>query len=374
MTQEENMKKKVLIVAAVAGLGYISSASAEDMHLFDIKSGKVTYAISGSANMMGMQMQTKGKKRLIFDHQGARSLTESVKIEKRSGMGGNQTTKTHTMTLMDGDSLYHVDFQNKTITKTANIGAQMLGGGNMKEKGLAMIKQMGGKKTGTDSVLGYTCDVWELMGTKQCIYKGVTLKVESNVMGVTNTEIATEAQFNIDLSDRDFKLPDFPVQEGIGAMGRGMPARKANGMAMQPPSPEDMAKMAEALKAMGAAMQNGGMNGQTSAITPQDQQKLGEAMGAVLVGAMMPQMKQQMIEQEKALTFAKGCLTDADTLKQARTCAKKVDEMMGESGEPLERWDVKTKKETLKEIESALESVACAKRANTAQAMQQCMQ
>jgi len=358
----------------VAAIGTIGADASGQMHLYDLESGKVTYAISGSANMMGMQMQTKGKKRLIFDHQGARSLTETVKIEKRSGMGGNQTTKTHTMTLMDGDSLYHVNFQNETITKTANIGAQMLGGGNMKEKGLAMIKQMGGKKTGTDSVLGYTCDVWELMGTKQCIYKGVPLKVESNVMGVTNTEIATEAQFNIDLSDRDFKLPDFPVQEGIGPMGRGMPDRKANGMAMQPPSPEDMAKMAEAVKAMGQAIQNSGVDMSKPVTNPQDQQKLQNAMMGAVVGTMMPQMKQQMAEQEKALMFAKGCLTDADTLKEARKCAKKVDDMMGESGEPLERWDAQTKKETLKEIESALESVACAKRANTAQAMQQCMQ
>ncbi len=359
----------MVILAAILGVGVVSAAVAEDMHLFDIKSGKVTYTISGSANMMGMQMQSKGKKRLIFDKYGARNLTETVKIEKRSGMGGNKTTKTHTMTLMDGKTIYVADFKQKTISKMENVAASMLGKGDMKQKGLAMMKKMGGKKVGTDKVLGYTCDVWELMGTKQCIYKGVTLKVESNVMGVVSKEIATDAEFGISLSDSDFKLPDFPVQDRTGMMGS-----QRGGMAVPPPSAEDMSKMAEAMKAMGAAMQQSQGNGQMSAMSPQDQQKMGEAMGAALMGAMMPQMKQQMVEQEKAMIYAKRCLTDADTLGEAQKCTRKVDEMMGESGEPLDKWDAKTKQETLQEIERALESVACAKRAQTPQAMQQCMQ
>ncbi len=367
------MKKKVLIAAVVAGFGYVPSVSAGDMHLFDIKSGKVTYAVIGSANMMGVQMQTKGKKRLVFDKYGARNLTETVTVEKRSGMGGNETTKTHTLTLMDGERLYVADFNHKTITKMPNVGAAMLGGGNMKQKGLTMMKQMGGRKTGTDKVLGYTCDVWELMGTKQCIYKGVTLKVESNVMGVVNKEVATDVQFGISLSDSDFKLPDFPVQEGTGVTGSPM-GSQGGGMAVPPPSAQDMSKMEEALKAMGAAMQKSSGNGQMPAMSQEDRQKMGEAMGAALAGALMPQMKQQLIEQEQAMKFAKTCLTDADTLAQAQKCAQRVDEMMGESGEPLDKWDAQTKQQALQEIDRALDSVACAKRAKTAQAMQQCMQ
>ncbi len=365
-----NRMIKTVVLAAIGTMGVEASGQ---MHLFDIESGKVTYSISGSANMMGMQMQTKGKKRLIFDKYGARNLTETVKLEKRSGMGGNETTKTHTMTLMDGEMLYVADFNHKTITKMPNVGAAMLGGGDMKKKGLAMMKQMGGKKIGTDKVLGYTCDVWELMGTKQCIYKGVTLKVESNVMGVVNKEIATDAQFGISLSESDFKLPDFPVQDRVGMMGNPMGAQGGD-MAIQQPSAEDIAKMAEAVKAMGAAMQKSGIDMNHPNMSAEDQQKLGEAMGAALVGALMPQMKQQIIEQEKAMKFAKKCLTDADTLAQAQKCAQRVDEMMGESGEPLDKWDTQTKQETLQEIDRALEGVACVKRAKTAQAMQQCMQ
>ena len=363
------MKKKMVILVAVLGLGYISAASAENMRLFDIKSGKVTYTIRGSANMMGIATQIEGKKRVVFDNYGARNLTETVRQEKRSGMGGNQTTKTHTMTLMDGGTIYQVDFRHKKIIKMANVGAAMLGGGNMRQKGLAMMKQMGGRKTGTDRVLGYTCDIWELMGTKQCIYKGITLKVESNIMGITNTEIATDAEFDIGLSGRDFKLPDYPVQEGTGPMNTP-PGYNGGGRAIQQPSAQDMAKMAEAVKAMGAAVQNSGMDMHNPDTSPQAQQKLQNAM----ISAMMPQMKQQMLSQEKVLMFLKRCLTDADILGAAQQCAHKADEMMGESGEPLEKWDARTKEETLQEIDRALEGVACARQAKTPQAMQHCMQ
>ncbi len=228
---------------------------------------------------------------------------------------------------------------------------------------------MGGRKIGTDKVLGYTCDVWELMDTKQCIYKGVTLKVESNIMGMTNREIATETKFDIALSADDFKLPNFPVQEGAAPMGQ-VPDRQSGGMTMPQPSETDIAKMAEAVKVMSAAMQKSGIDMNKPNMSAEDQHKLENA----LMGALMPQMKQQLIEQEKAMQFAKRCLTEANTLNQAQKCASKVDAMMGEAGEPLERWDARTKEETLHEIDRALAGVACAKKAHTPQAIERCMQ
>jgi len=70
-----------------------------------------------------------------------------------------------------------------------------------------MLKKMGGKKIGSDKVAGYSCDVWELMGTKQCLYKGIPLKIESDVMGIKSVEIATKAEFST-VTNKDFKLPD----------------------------------------------------------------------------------------------------------------------------------------------------------------------
>lgn len=62
-------------------------AGADQMKLYDLKSGKITYEIKGSGEIMGSKMQTIGKKRVIFDEYGAKSLTEENKIEKQTIMG-----------------------------------------------------------------------------------------------------------------------------------------------------------------------------------------------------------------------------------------------------------------------------------------------
>ncbi len=113
-----------------------------------------------------------------------------------------------------------------------------------------MMKQMGGKKTGTDQVLGYNCDVWTLMGsTKQCMYKGIPLKIESNVMGIKSREIATKVEFDISLSKDDFKLPDFPIYDEYGTK-----LDKNNLDAMDNKSEVQATQEAEDMAALGASM------------------------------------------------------------------------------------------------------------------------
>jgi len=95
--------------------------------------------------------------------------------------------------------------------KNPAMGMMALVGGNVKETGEAMMIKMGGKKLGTAKVLGYTCTVWNLMSVKQCMYKGIPLKVESNMMGMKSIEVATKAEFDISLSSDDFGLPAYPI-------------------------------------------------------------------------------------------------------------------------------------------------------------------
>jgi len=204
---------------ALLGSGVLY-AGAKQLKMYGVESGKIDYTISGSGNIMGVTTKTAGKKRVIFDKFGARSLTEENRIQKTVIGGKSNVDKSHNLDYLDGAMLYSVDLEQKRITRMKNPALMMMnamGGENSAmEMGEMMLKQMGGKKTGTGKVLGYTCDVWEAMGTKQCIYKGIPLKVESDVMGIKNTEVATKAEFDISLSDDDFKLPDFPVYDMHG--------------------------------------------------------------------------------------------------------------------------------------------------------------
>ena len=75
---------------------------------------------------------------------------------------------------------------------------------------------MGGKKIGDEKFLGYTCEIWDVMGAKQWMYKGTVLKLEMTVMGIKTVKEAVSAKFNVSVADKHFKLPDFPIQKEAG--------------------------------------------------------------------------------------------------------------------------------------------------------------
>jgi len=346
-------------------------AGANQMKLYDVKSGKIEYKIKGSGEIMGQKMQTIGKKRVIFDAYGAKNLTEENKIEKQTIMGQKKVTKSHTMTYMKSGMIYHVNFKNRRIMRMDNMGmamAGLIGGGqNMKQTGEKMMKQMGGKKTGTDKVLGYTCDIWELMGTKQCIYKGIPLRVESNVMGLKNTEVATKAEFDISLSKDDFKMPDFPIYDM-----RGNKLDKNQLDAMDKKSEVQAAQGAEEMKALGAAMstaaQSAGIK-KGEMPTKAQEKKMEESME----DAIFPMAKKKMLYQGKILRFGRECLGSADTLKEANICTDKANAMSGETEEYFKEWSPATKKKMLGFMDQGIESMKCIEKAQNMQDMKECM-
>jgi hypothetical protein len=157
---------------------------------------------------------------------------------------------------MNDGIMYRVDFKRKTIVRMENpamgMNAMLGGGKNIGQTGEAMMKSMGGKKVGTDKVLDYSCDVWDLMGVKQCIYKGIPLRIESDIMGLKSLEVATKAEFDISLNEDDFKLPEYPLVDMMGQK-LDMDRSKLNEID-KAQSAKNAQKMQEGMKAMAAAM------------------------------------------------------------------------------------------------------------------------
>jgi len=357
----------------VLGSGLLIAGSSQ-VHIYDIKSGKVTYEIKGSGNIMGSTMKIVGKKRLIFDNYGANSVTEENKVQKQNIMGQTQVTKTHTMTYMKDGVVYIVNFNQKSITRMENMGmgmASAMGGQkSMAQIGKEMLKKMGGKKVGTDKVLDYSCEVWDLKGIKQCIYKGVTLKTTSNVMGLKNQEVATKAAFDISIPKSSFKLPNFPIYDMMGNK-----LDKSNLDSMDKQAEAHNARTKKDMQEMGAIMAEATKKAgvKRGAQLTKEQAK---AMESAMMNAMLPHAKKQLLEQEKFVLFAKECFSSADTLKEAQSCEKKLDKMMQGMGDPedrIKKWDAQTKKETLKEIEQGLKGIECAKSAKSMQEIDRCM-
>jgi len=184
---------------------------------YTVKSGIVKYKTTTNGKVFGSSIKGSGTELLYFKNWGAIELLEEESTKtthsKIFGKEKTETTNTHNMSKLDNGKSYHVDFDNATVYLRRDPAMEFMkqtdtDAGNA---GKQMLESMGGKMTGKESFLGYTCEVWDVMGAKQWIYQGVTLKIETSIMGITTVKEATSAKFNISVADSYFQLPEFPV-------------------------------------------------------------------------------------------------------------------------------------------------------------------
>ena len=345
------MKTDKLLLAALITLGILHAAKPYKKYL--VPNGTILYRITGSGNIMGQRMELSGKKRIIFDHYGYREMTEEVSVQKMTIMGQKKIDKTHTLTLIEGMQFKTVDFRHRKIYIKSLPSMALLtavSNQNLAKMGEKMLKQMGGHKTGTDTVLGYPCDIWKMRVATQCIYQGVPLWVKSNVMGIIRTEKAIEAKFDNGTRGDPSKLPKYPVIN----LGGGMPG---GGM-----SAEDMAALGKALQAGAAAREQAGVQpGQRA--TPSQKKQMEDAM----MNAMLPAMKQRIRKERDELLKDRRCIAGADTLAQMGQCAGK-----GHEGDMPSVWNATEKQKILRDIDRGLHSMDCALHASTSAKIRQC--
>jgi len=374
------MIKIVQISLAVVVGSSLLFAGSDMMKRYDVKSGKIEYSIKESGNIMGMvKIKGVGKKRLVFDNYGVKDLTEENKVKKETTGGQTKVTKEHTIQYMNGGIMYRVDFNRKKIVRMENpaMGMNtMLGGGkNIGQTGETMMKSMGGKKVGTDQVLGYRCDVWDIMGVKQCIYKGIPLRIESNIMGLKSLEVATKAEFDISLSEDDFKLPEYSLVDMMGKKLE-MDRSKLNEID-KAQSAKNTQKMQEGMKAMAAAMgalKESGYDMSNPNAKPTEAQK--KAMQKAAMSAMggedkmLVRTKKEIMDESKDLPEIKKCFQSANSVKEANICEKKAD---SEDPEHHTTWNDSIKSKLIKEITAFEKSLPCIEKAYSFAALKQCM-
>ncbi len=87
----------------------------------------------------------------------------------------------------------------------------------MTEVGEEMMRNMGGEKSGSDTVAGQPCEIWVLkqMSSRSCVWNGVTLRTEVTMAGMTMTSNATRFQANAGIPVDKFAIPDnITISEG----------------------------------------------------------------------------------------------------------------------------------------------------------------
>jgi hypothetical protein len=200
--------KSIKILAVLLLFSATVSTLFADGKRYHVKSGIIEYQIDGGGSFLGMGSKTTGTQKIIFKDWGNVELNE----EKSTSTTMGKTDTTHTMLKIDHGQVYSVDFERKIIIKQDSAMLKQMQGKDMSKMGKDMLESMGGKKVGNGKVLGYNCEIWELMGSKSWLYKGVPLKTESSMMGMKHNSIATKAKFNVSISDNDLKLPNFPLK------------------------------------------------------------------------------------------------------------------------------------------------------------------
>ena len=201
-----------LVIFAIAG--WSADSFSQDFRRYKIRSGIVEYKMSG--------MQT-GTETIYFDRWGmreARYTQTEIKV-------ANMSVKQNRLTLLHGEWTYGVDLDKKTGTKTPTplwkelTGAAKRQGKDATEIGEEMLARMGGRKIGAETLLGKSCDVWEIksMNTKSWIWQGVTLKTEVNMMGKMMTTEAVRLQDNVSVPEEKLTLPNnVKITEGANPM------------------------------------------------------------------------------------------------------------------------------------------------------------
>ena len=199
---------KIIILIAVAALFSLNgfAKTAGELKRYEIKSGIIEYKTRTFGKVLFTKIDTRSTKTVAFSNYGAKESQDEISID-------NKNKETHTLVVLDNGVTYSVDFKKEQITKTtdAMVMMHMEQNKDMGQTGEEMLIAMGAKKTGTGEVLGYECDIWEVSGGKQWMYKGVVLKIEMVVMGITTLEEATSIKFNVAVAKKYFDLPDFEI-------------------------------------------------------------------------------------------------------------------------------------------------------------------
>jgi len=177
---------------------------------YGVESGIVKYKITLSGKLMDNIIEGKGQEIVYFDKWGNKIIKEE-KITKTTKTNVfnkviNQSENIHHIQKLENEIIYKVDFKNQKINTYKKNNTELI-----KHNNNNLLEKYGGKKLINEVFKGYDCEVWDVSGTKQWLYKGVPLKTEVTIMGIKTTKEAISANFNVLLTESEFNLPDYPI-------------------------------------------------------------------------------------------------------------------------------------------------------------------
>ncbi len=160
----------------------------------ELKSAVITYKVSGMNN---------GTETVYIDDWGKREAIYKKFTTKMMGID----LERNSMTLIteNGKWVYNIDLNSKTAIRMDNKGFKALQGNS----GSNMDIAIGAVKTGTEEILGKTCDVWKKSHpySMAWMWKGIALKKDQNVAAMGVVSEAIEIQENVSIPEDKVTIP-----------------------------------------------------------------------------------------------------------------------------------------------------------------------
>lgn len=162
---------------------------------YPVKSGIVEYKWEGS---------TSGTETLYFDDYGYKE----AKYNKTSTSMMGMTIESNTLEIFDGSTVYSVNLDENTASKTNMAELEELGdNADYEDYSSLTIESLGYVMKGQETICGKTCDVYEGMG-KIWMWKGLVLKSSTKVLGIEATITATSIKTDVSIPSSKFELPE----------------------------------------------------------------------------------------------------------------------------------------------------------------------
>jgi len=184
-------------------LGSLTLLTAQSiLKKYGIKEGMILYDISGGGQLtQETNLTIDGRGKLRFKEWGAVELIEENIEEVSSGAIKNIETIKKCEKHQKEQRL-NVDFKIKKI-----LERPMPKGDVVENITKGLVKQ------GQEKIAGMICDVWEGNGIRKCIYKGIPLLNEINVLGMHYRKKAVNVIFDINVSGDNCSIPNFPIEK-----------------------------------------------------------------------------------------------------------------------------------------------------------------
>ena len=173
------------------------------VEIFTQEKALISYDIYGGGVLTpDTNLSINGKAQLYFNDFGEMMIEEEEGVVLTTGSirykQAVQRFEQHTK-----KNIITVDFLNKQLLeRKVKITEQ-----NKRDESACLVK------SGKDTVAGLECDIWKGGGITKCIYKGILLKLESNLSNISYVKVATQINFDINKSENTMILPDYPIHK-----------------------------------------------------------------------------------------------------------------------------------------------------------------